>query len=188
MGRVAKIGNERFRKIMTANQGFTLPEVLVALCLLAMLLPVLLRCFGTMAEQQRQRAALLELEDNLLLAVEILMGEIAGSTAVLDCAENCLVLQQDSVIYYDLGDDQQLKEHLYPLEGKILYRREDSQIARQPMANFVETLTFFYLDGAGQPTDEAALARAVGFSLTGAWQETQLQYRQVIRLAGEAYL
>lgn len=188
MGRVINLGNELFLKKTAASRGFTLPEMLVTLCLLALLFPVLLRCFQTLAEQQRQRAALLELEDNLLMAVEILTREIAGSTAVLSCEENRLVLQQDSVIYYDIGDDLQMEDHLYPMEGKILYRREDSQSARQPMANFVETLTFFYLDEAGQPTDEAALTRAVGFSLTGVWRETQLQCRQVIRLAGAVYL
>jgi prepilin-type N-terminal cleavage/methylation domain-containing protein len=170
------------------TRGFTLPEVLVVLCLLSILLPFLLRCFFTIAEQQKQRTALGELEDNLLIAAETLTGDIAGSTAVLSCEENQLVLQKKTVIYYTLGTDEQAKEHFYPLEGKILYRRESSQWNRQPMANFLETLTFFYLDDQGQPTLEAAAVRAVGFCITGLWQEQRLERTQIIRLAGNDYL
>ena len=38
-----------------------------------------------------------------------------------------------------------MAEHLYPLEGKILYRKESTQWNRQPMANFIETLTICLL-------------------------------------------
>ncbi len=158
------------------------------MCLLAFLLPFLFRCFFSIAEQQKQRAALLELEDNLLLAVEYLSGDIAGSTAVLECGETLLTLQQKRIIYYDLGKDQQAAEHFYPLEGNILYRRESSQWNRQPMANFIDTLTFFYLDEAGQITQEAASVRAVGFCIDGKWQGQQLQYKQVVNLAGNEYI
>ena len=179
---------KRVKKIFLEQQGFALSEVLVAICLMALLLPFLFHCFFSISEQQKQRAALLELEDNLLLAVEYLTMDIARSTAVLECKEELLILQQNQIVYYDLGEDQQADEHIYLLEGKILYRRESSQWNRRPMANFIDTLIFFYLDEAGNPTQEAASVRAVGFCLVGTWQDQQLQYKQIVNLAGNEYI
>lgn len=176
------------KKIFLERQGFTLSEVLVTICLMTLLLPFLFHCFFTMSEQQLQRAALLELEDNLLLAVEYLTMDIACSTAVLDCQEEGLSLQQNQIIYYDLGADLQADEHIYPLEGKILYRRESSQWNRRPMANFINSLTFSYWDEAGNLTQEAASVKAIGFCVIGTWQNQQLQYKQVVNLAGKEYI
>lgn len=180
--------NRLLTKKLRARQGFTLPEILVAMCLLAMLLPFLLRCFFYISEQQKQLAALLELEDNLLLAVESLTNDIVSSTAVLDCDEKLLILWQDRIIYYDLGDDIEAGNHLYQLEGEVLYRRENIQQNRQPMANFIDELTFSYWDETGQPTTEAEAVRKVGFSIAGSCQRRQVRYQQIVNLAGEAYL
>ena len=170
------------------KQGFTLPELLVVLFLLSLLSSFLLRCFAAVAGQQEQQLALLELENNLAIAQSWLGDDIAKSSAVLDCAAEQLTLQQDQLVSYTLGTDQQITEHLYPLEGKILYRKESTQWNRQPMANFIETLTIFYYDAQGQPTVDSTAVCAVGVQLTGCWREQQITKRQVVQLMGDGYL
>lgn len=170
------------------QQGFTLPELLVVLLLLSLLSSFLLRCFTTVARYQEQQLALLELEDNLALAMVWLRDDIAQSRAVTACTEEKLTLLQETVICYDLGTDQQEAEHLYSLEGKILYRKESTQWNRQPMANFIKTMTLYYYDRQGQPTAEPEAVRAVGICLTGCWREKTIIKRQVVPLLGATYL
>lgn len=170
------------------KQGFTLPELLVVLILTALLLSFFLPCFFTLAEEHRQRMALLELEDNLLIAMEFLTADIAKSTAVLDCQEHQLVLQQEHTIYYNLGEDQQAQEHVYDLQGNILYRREKTQYNRQPMANFLKTLSLEYLDDDGKPTRDPESVQAVHVTVIGCWKDRQIQKEQIVRLIGDTYL
>lgn len=100
-----------------------------------------------------------------------------------------LVLQQPRTgIQYTLGIDQQATEHLYPLEGKILYRKENIQWNRQPMANFIETFTISYLDKYGQLTEEPTAVCAVGIHLTGCWQNGRIEKQQIVRLMKKGYL
>jgi len=173
---------------MNNEKGFTLPELLVTICLLSLLSSFLLQCFSNVAVQHRQRMALLELEDNLMLAITALAEDAGRSTAVLHCKQDELALQQEKVIYYSLGDDQQMEEHFYPLEGKILYRRENTQWNRQPMANFLTALHISYLDGKGQMVQEAHAVRAVVLCVEAQWQGKTLQQTQVVRLLGDRYL
>ena len=114
----------------------------MVICITSMLLSFFLQCFFTVSEQHKQRSAMLELQDNLSLAIELLTRDIARSTSVLDCHAQQLTLQQENIISYSLGTDRQAQEHLYALEGKILYRQESTQGNRQPMANFIDTITF----------------------------------------------
>ena len=175
------------RKFKT-QQGFTLAEVLVVLSLLSLLSVFFLRCFFFVAEQQQQHNARLELEDNLMIAASLLAEDISRSTAVLGCESQELVLQQTKTIYYNLGEDQQASAHVYPLEGKILYRREHTQQSRQPMANFISDLVVTYLDKNGEKTTEADRVCAVEFVLKGCWRERVFQQRQIVRLEGVDYL
>lgn len=175
------------RKIK-GRQGFTLAEVLVVLSLLSLLSVFFLRCFFFVAEQQQQHNARLELEDNLMIAASLLAEDISKSTAVLGCESQQLILQQTKIIYYNLGEDQQASAHVYPLEGKILYRREHTQQSRQPMANFISDLVVTYLDKNGEKTTEADRVCAVEFVLEGYWRERVFQQRQIVRLEGVDYL
>lgn len=175
------------RKIK-GRQGFTLAEVLVVLSLLSLLSVFFLRCFFFVAEQQQQHNARLELEDNLMIAASLLAEDISKSTAVLGCESQQLILQQTKIIYYNLGEDQQASAHVYPLEGKILYRREHTQQSRQPMANFISDLVVTYLDKNGEKTTEADRVCAVEFVLKGCWRERVFQQRQIVRLEGVDYL
>ncbi len=170
------------------SKGFTIPELLVALCLTAMLLSFFMQCFLTISAQHRERTALLELRDNLIMAAEMLASDIGKSTAVLSCDSEKLSLQQKNVVEYSLGRDQQAEEHFYELEGNILYRRENNQQARQPMANFIKTLTFSYLNRYGQHTALPEETEAVYLCITGQWNGREIQTEQVIRLAGAMYL
>ena len=170
------------------QQGFTLAEVLVVLSLLSLLSVFFLRCFFFVAEQQQQHNARLELEDNLMIAASLLAEDISRSTAVLGCESQELVLQQTKTIYYNLGEDQQASAHVYPLEGKILYRREHTQQSRQPMASFISDLVVTYLDKNGEKTTEADRVCAVEFVLKGCWRERVFQQRQIVRLEGVDYL
>lgn len=169
--------------------GFTLPELLVVLFLLSLLSAFLMQCLFTLTEQQKQRLAFLELEDNLNLAMDWLKADIEKSCAVSACSQEQLVLQQPRTgIQYTLGIDQQATEHLYPLEGKILYRKENIQWNRQPMANFIETFTISYLDKYGQLTEEPTAVCAVGIHLTGCWQNGRIEKQQIVRLMKKGYL
>ncbi len=170
------------------NKGFTIPELLVTLCLTAILLSFFMQCFFTVSAQHRERSALLELQDNLMLASELLAEDIAKSTAVLHCDPAMLSLQQKRVVEYSLGYDQQAEEHFYELEGNILYRRENNQQARQPMANFIHTLTFSYLNRYGEHTDLPEEVEAVYLCITGQWNGREICTEQVIRLAGAIYV
>lgn len=175
------------RKIK-GRQGFTLAEVLVVLSLLSLLSVFFLRCFFFVAEQQQQHNARLELEDNLMIAASLLAEDISKSTAVLGCESQQLILQQTKIIYYNLGEDQQASAHVYPLEGKILYRREHTQQSRQPMANFISDMVLTYFDKDGEKTTDADRVCAVEFVLEGYWREMVFQQRQIVRLEGADYL
>lgn len=170
------------------KQGFTLPELLIVLLLLSLLSSLLLRCFMTVSTQQEQQLALLELEDNLAIAQAWFRDDITQSSAVLDCAAEQLTLRQKQIVSYTLGNDQQKTEHLYPLEGKILYRKESTQWNRQPMANFIETLTISYYNAQGNPTTEPVAVCAVGVQLTGCWRDRQITKQQIVKLQGDGYL
>ncbi len=176
------------RSIVCNKNGFTLPELLVTICLTSVLLSCFLTCFFIISDLHRNRSAMLELQDNLFLAIELLSEDIAKSTAVIDCANETLTLQQGEVIYYSLGQDQQFREHFYFLEGKVLYRRESMQKNRQPMANFIDTLEFYYLDQNGRTTENSEEVNAIHIFLTGKWMDRTIQIDQIIRLAGTLYL
>ena len=180
--------NKGCSRKFNGQQGFTLAEVLVVLSLLSLLSVFFLLCFFFVAEQQQQHNARLELEDNLMIAASLLAEDISRSTAVLGCESQQLVLQQTKIIYYNLGEDQQASAHVYPLEGKILYRREHTQQSRQPMANFISDLVVTYLDKNGEKTTEADRVCAVEFVLKGCWRERVFQQRQIVRLEGVDYL
>lgn len=180
--------NKRCSGKFKGRQGFTLAEVLVVLSLLSLLSVFFLRCFFFVAEQQQQHNARLELEDNLMIAASLLAEDISRSTAVLGCESQELVLQQTKTIYYNLGEDQQASAHVYPLEGKILYRREHTQQSRQPMANFISDMVLTYFDKDGEKTTDADRVCAVEFVLEGYWREMVFQQRQIVRLEGVDYL
>jgi type II secretory pathway component PulJ len=180
-----KQSDKRYRRY---KGGFTIPELLVAICLTAMLLSFFLQCFFTVSAQYRERSALLELQDNLMLAAELLTADIGKSAEVLECDPEKLTLQQTKVVEYSLGRDQQAEEHFYELEGNILYRRENNQQTRQPMANFIKTLTFSYLDQYGRHTALPEEVRAVYLCVTGEWNGRELCTKRLIRLAGAMYL
>lgn len=170
------------------QNGFTLSELLVTICLTSFLLSFFLTCFLTISDSYKHYSAMLELQDNLLSAVELLTTDIASSTAVIACATDACTLQQESCIYYSLGKDQQYQEHFYALEGKILYRRENIQKSRQPMANFIETLEFRYLDQNGAPTEQCENVRAIQFFVSGRYLEQRMKMEQIVRLAGALYV
>lgn len=180
--------NKGYSGKLKGQQGFTLAEVLVVLSLLSLLSIFFLRCFFFVAEQQQQHNARLELEDNLMIAASLLAEDISKSTAVLDCESQQLVLQQTKIIYYNLGEDQQANAHAYPLEGKVLYRRENTQSSRQPMANFISNLDITYLDKNGEKTMDADTVCAIELVLEGRWREKVFQQRQIVRLEGMDYL
>ena len=178
-----------FQKLGHKNEaGFTLAELLVTLCLTALLLSFFLQCFFMATGQNQQQMARQELETNLLLAMETITKDIARSHSVQDCQKEQLTLKQDKMICYSLGEDQQAEEHFYPLEGKILYRRESTQYNRQPMANFISEMEFTYLDPDGLPTEQAENVRAVQVALSVTWNGQQIWQQQIICLAGTDYL
>ncbi len=169
--------------------GFTLAELLVVLIVTGLLSSFFLSCFFTSVGQYRQRSARLELEENLTLASSFLTEEIAKSLAVRSCNHFRLELQQDVVVHLTLEEDPQKEEHYYrQIEGKNLYRREDTERNKQPMANFIRSLRAYYLDENGLETEEPEEVRAVMFVLTGRWQDALLERRGVVRLAGAEYL
>ncbi len=180
----------REKNIRRAQCGFTLPEVLVVICLTSLLLSFFLQCFFTVSNQHKQRTALLELTDNMMLAMELMHEDISKSLKVQACMSDQLVLCQgkDLTVYYSLGEDQQADEHFYDLKGNVFYRRWHAQENRQPMANFIDELTFSYLDQYGQLTTVPNEVCAVHVKVTGNWKERQLKQEQIIRLAGTVYL
>lgn len=172
--------------------GFTLPELLVVICLIAVLLPSLTQCFLFASEQHKNRIAIEELQDNLMIAMEVISRDISRSSEVITWSSDTITLQNafqnGKTVTYSTGKDEQAKEHFYLLEGKILYRLESTQKVRQPMANFIDTLTISCLDCNGMPAKEADQICAVHLTITGTWKDRTLKQEQIIRLAGSAYI
>lgn len=172
--------------------GFTLPEVLVVLCLTSMLFTFFLQCFFFWSEQYQNRSALEELEDNLLIAIESMAQDIGRSTGILTWEQESITLvsgyHEKETVAWSLGKDGQAEEHFYALEGKILYRLESTQRVRQPIANFIDTLTISCLNRQGLPAQKAEDVYAVHVKITGVWKNRTLKQEQIIRLAGTAYL
>lgn len=172
-----------------STAGFTLTELLVVICLLGLLSGFFLQCFVFVMEQYRNRIALLELEDNLCMAMDFLAADFEKTVAVSGCNGSSLTLQtNDGKIYYTVGTDTQAKEHFYDLEGKIFYRRENTQKNRQPMANFISNFSVVYYDETGTPTETDSTVETVEILLEGTWNDTVIQQRQFARLKDSDYL
>ena len=176
-------------KLWINQHGFTLPEILVVLVLTTIVLTSGMQYGTTMAMQHTKRTALLELQDNLTISAELLEQDISRSTQVLECDSGELNLQQTGrTVHYSTGNDQQAQEHSYLLEGKILYRRESTQYNRQPMANFLDTVVFTYLDRNGNVTTDPQQVRTVAFTLIGTMDGHCIREQRYVMLAGEAYV
>ena len=174
---------------LAGNTGFTLTEVLVVLCLFALLSGFFLNCFVFAMEQYQHSIALLELEDNLYNSMDWLASDLAETIAVSDCNASGLTLETaEGKIYYTLGTDTQAKEHFYDLTGKIFYRRETTQKNRQPMANFISCFRVTYFDELGNPTEHAPSVKTVEILLEGTWNDTVISQRQAVRLKDSNYL
>lgn len=170
------------------KKGFTLVEMLVVIILLSILSGFFLQCFTFMVEQYHHRIALLELEENLSIAMDLIVKDLSESVGVSNCEANSLTLQTlDKKIYYTLGTDQQADEHFYDLKGKILYRRENTQINRQPMANFISRFTAVYYDASGNCTEDISQVRVVAVALEGQWNETVITQKRIVRLKDAYY-
>ena len=171
------------------HAGFTLAEMLVVLCLFALLSGFFLNCFVFAIEQYQHSIALMELEDNLCNAMDWLALDLAETVVISDCSESSLTLQTaDGKIYYTLGTDTQAKEHFYDLTGKIFYRRENTQKNRQPMANFISRFRVTYYDEQGNLTEHAASVKMVEILLEGTWNDTVIAQKQTVRLKDSDYL
>lgn len=170
------------------NAGFTLVEVLVTICLLSLLFGFFLQCFVFVMEQYRCRIALLELEENISIAIDLLETDLSQTIGVSACNHDSLTIQQmDGMIYYTLGTDTQSKDHFYDLTGKILYRRESTQWNRQPMANFISSFRVIYYDEDANPTEQASLVKSIEIQLEGIWNHTVIRRSQIIRLKDSHY-
>lgn len=179
----------RLHDCLRDQHGFTLAELLVVLCLMAVLSGFFLQSFVFVMTQFQHRMALLELEDNLAMAIDYLVTDGANSIAVKDCnAEQLTLLTEDAVIIYTIGTDLQAKEHFYDLTGKILYRRESTQVNRQPMVNFISGFCVSYYDSTGAATSDPDCVSMVDIQLEGVWNDTVVQKRQIICLKDSDYL
>lgn len=176
-------------KKLNSCAGFTFTELLVVLCLFALLSGFFLNCFVFAMEQYRNSIALMELEDNLCISMDCIASDLRETTAVLNCSTDSLNLQTvDCKVYYTRGTDTQAKEHFYDLTGKILYRRENTQINRQPMANFISDVCVNYYDELGNPTEQASNVKIVEILLEGTWNETVISKALAVRLNDSDYL
>lgn len=170
------------------NDGFTLAELLVVFCLLAILSGFFVQCFVFVLDQYRNRIALLELEENMSISMELIAKDLADCTGVSGCsADSLTVLKSDGAVYYTIGTDTQAKDHFYDLKGKILYRRENTQRNRQPMANFVSRLCIHYYDSTGTATIDDTEVYLVEVELEGIWKDTPIVYRQIARIQDSQY-
>lgn len=168
--------------------GFTLAEMLVVLCLTAILSGFLIQCFVFVMDQYRNRIALMELEENLSISMDFIAKDLADCTGVFECnADSLTVVKEDGVVYYTTGTDTQAKAHFYDLTGKILYRREHTQWNRQPMANFVSRLCVNYYDSTGVCTTDDKSVYLVEVELEGVWNDTVIVQRQIARIQDSKY-
>lgn len=176
-----------YRKIFS-KKGFTLAEMLVVLILLCTLSGFFLQSFTFVMEQYQHRLALLELEENLSISMEYIAKDLSESIGVVACKSDSLKLQTlDGKVDYTLGTDQQADEHFYDLKGKILYRRENTQQNRQPMANYISCFRIVYYDENGNYTEESSQVCAVEILLEGQWKETVITQKRIARLKDSYY-
>lgn len=171
------------------KDGFTLAEVLVVMLLLSILSGFFLQCFTFVMEQYRYRIALLELEENLSISMDLIAKDLSDAIGVTDCNSGSLTLQmRDKKVYYTIGTDQQADEHFYDLKGKILYRRENTQRNRQPMLNYISRFTVTYYDEEGNCATDSDRVSTVAVELEGTWNETVLTQKRIVRLKDSNYL
>ena len=172
-----------------SQRGMTVAEVLVVICLLAVLSRFFLQCFVFVQDQYRHRIALLELEDNISISLEWLERDLLASIGVSSCSQDSLTLAMpDGMVYYTVGTDTQAKEHFYELKGKILYRRESTQKNRQPLTNFISRFYVTYYDKLGNKTTDVAKVCAVQIVVEGTWKDTVLTQQLAARWNDSDYL
>lgn len=170
-------------------QGFTLPELLVVIVITGLVSSLLVFGTGHFLEVQTERLSRIELEQNFDYALDLICDDIRRGTAISGCIPDSLtIFTEDAVISYSLAKDPQSGEHLYSLDGNVLYRKKSGQSVKQPMANFIEEMWFEYYDADGNITSDVERVRCISVTISGVCSEHVVSRCRFARLSSGLYL
>lgn len=131
---------------MKNNEGFTLIELLVIVTILSLLIPCLTSILGSNMTSFNAINNRNELQQNLRFTLNTIIQDIRNCKKInkeSSAKEISLNLEDDTHIKYGLKMDNQKEEHLYNLEGKVIFR-EKNYGNKNPLANFIDNLKFLY--------------------------------------------
>lgn len=129
--------------VNSSKGGFTLVEIVIVVAAMGILFGVLGILLSNMQTQKQQLLAENELKQNLMLAMTAINKDFTLAINAKWSENQLIIYQAKETIIYTLAEDAMAKEHLYPLEGNVLYRRTEGG-RNQPMANFINTFSVQY--------------------------------------------
>lgn len=176
---------------------------MVALAVSGVVMLVVMDSFLAMHEQKTQLLAEVELRENFSIALTSIRRDIlfsdgvvggrgeSGTTEELLAAHDltlyCLRADQTlQTIKYTIAVDPVGAVHPYALRGLVLYRAVNGGV-RQPVANFIDQLTFAYYDQTGQPTSRSSQVAIIEVRLKGQTDLEQLTRNGRIELKKQNY-
>lgn len=163
------------------KKGFTLVEIMVVLAVSALVMLVVTEIFLAMHDQKSQLLAEVELQENLSRALEKIGEDIRYSDGVAGYSGEYLLAheltlytwvrdgagrQSYQMVNYTIAVDPVGQVHPFKLSGYVLYRKEN-QGQNQPIANFIDQLTFAYYDQGGLPTKRSTQVASIEITLLG---------------------
>ena len=176
-----------------SNRGFTLVEVIITIAISSIILVCLTEMVFFMDNQQKNMIARIELQQNLTMALDSIAADVENSRDVIGYGDSNLLAKSlnlrkvrlnrqgetyDQRIDYQLAIDPMEGQHLFPLKGKVLYRKTDGG-QNQPIANFIIDLTFEYLDSDNKICTNSHQAEKVIIMIQGEVNNDIIQYQQV---------
>lgn len=125
-----------------SNKGFTLVEVMVVILLLSLIIASLGGLLASGVEAFNYMNNKIELQQNLRYALANIIEEIKNARELIAISDQEITLlnRKDELVTYKLARDPQAKEHLYDISGRNLYLYTEK--AKQPIANFIEKISF----------------------------------------------
>lgn len=138
---------------MLNRKGFTLVEMIIVIGLFSITIVLFSGIWQNIMGYWDKVSAQIELQQNLRIAVEAIVTDLKGAKVIEELGENHILIKtlDDNIIKYELGTDPYDEEHPYSLEGKTLYRTENSK-TKQPVANFIKDLIITNITKEGNIT------------------------------------
>jgi len=171
----------RVPRIRHTQCGFTLIELLIAMAISGVVLGAISTIFISQRSTYALQEQVTEMTQNARAAMEALMREIRMAGFNANGAFNGITYHATQLrILSDFDEDgftTGVDEDVTFSHDAVNYQlTRDVGGGGQPMADRIETFTFQYLDGAGNPTTSSALIRQLQITIVARTTKPDARY------------